>query len=213
MPRDRYVTDGSIESAYQPGSRGRVLANIAGISRVREMEQAESDALEALAFALLNEVAIEQRFTVDDLCTWHRRWLGGIYAWAGNFRQVNMGKGGFPFASAHLLPRLMAEFGRVQLAALTPCSGMDDRALVHALAVTHAELTLIHPFREGNGRLTRLLNTLMALQAGLPGLDFGGIRGRTKQAYIAAIQAALGRDYVALEEIFAAVVRRTRRNA
>ncbi len=37
------------------------------------------------------------------------------------------------------------------------------------MAVTHTELILVHPFREGNGRLTRLLNTLMALQAGLPG--------------------------------------------
>ena len=213
MTRDRYATYGSIESTYQPGSRGRVLANIAGISRVRDMEQAESDALESLTFALLDEVAIEQRFTVDDLCTWHRRWLGSLYPWAGNFRQVNVGKGGLQFASAHLLPRLMAEFGRVQLDALTPCVGMDDKALIHALALTHAELILIHPFREGNGRLTRLLNTLMAIQAGLPGLNFGGIRARKKQEYFAAIQAALGRNYMPLEGTFASIVLRTRRNA
>jgi len=35
-----------------------------------------------------------------------------------------------------------------------------------ALAEVHAELILIHPFREGNGRLARLLALLMALQAG-----------------------------------------------
>ncbi len=92
MPRDRYATDGSAESAYQPRSRGRVLANLAGITRVRDMQQAESEALEALTLALLDEVDAQQCFSVDDLCTWHRRWLGGIYAWAGDFRQVNMGK-------------------------------------------------------------------------------------------------------------------------
>ncbi len=32
----------------------------------------------------------------------------------------------------------------------------------------HEELVLIHPFREGNGRVARLLSTLMAFQAGLP---------------------------------------------
>ena len=64
---------------------------------------------------------------------------------------------------------------------------------MQALALTHAEFVLIHPFREGNGRLVRLLNTVMALQAGLPALDYGGIAGRGKRGYIAAIHAAQGR--------------------
>ena len=82
-----------------------------------------------------------------------------------------------------------------------------------ALAQTHAEFILIHPFREGNGRLARLLNTLMALQAGLPLLDFDGIRGAAKQRYIASIHAAQGHDYAPLERVFAAVLRRTQRVA
>ena len=213
MLRDRYATDGSIESAHQPRSHGRVLANLAGITRVRGMQQAESEALESLTLALLDEVDAEQCFTVDDLCTWHRRWMGGIYAWAGDFRRVNMGKDGFQFAASHRLPTLMAEYERESLAAFTPCSVMDDEALSHALAVTHAELILIHPFREGNGRLARLLNTLMAMQAGLPGLDYGGIRGRRKQDYIGAIHAALSRNYLPMEGIFRSVIARTRRNA
>lgn len=213
MPRDRYATDGSIESAHQPGSGGRVLANLAGITRVRDMEQAESESLEALTHALLDEVDQQQRFTVDDLCDWHRRWLGDLYAWAGDFRQVNMGKGGFQFASAHLIPKLMSDFERDALAAHTPCAGMDDERLIEALAITHAELILIHPFREGNGRLTRLLNSLMALQAGLPGLDYGGIRGLKKREYIGAIHAAVGQDHNPMRRIFASVLQRTRRNA
>lgn len=213
MPRDRYATDGSIESAHQPGSSGRVLVNLAGITRVRDIEQAESESLESLTQELLDEVDQQQRFTVDDLCNWHSRWVGDLYAWAGDFRQVNMGKGGFQFASAHLIPKLMQAFERDVLAAHTPCASMDDDRLIDALAITHAELILIHPFREGNGRLTRLLNTLMALQAGLPTLDYGGIRGRKKHEYISAIHAALGQDYAPLKRIFASVLKRTRRNA
>lgn len=50
---------------------------------------------------------------------------------------------------------------------------------------------------------------LMGLQAGLPTLDFGGIRGAKKRAYIAAIHTALGRDYAPMTEVFRIVIVRT----
>jgi Fic family protein len=70
---------------------------------------------------------------------------------------------------------------------------------------------LIHPFREGNGRLARLLNTVMAFQAGFPALDYGAIRGRKKREYIAAIHAAMDRNYAPMEAVFAAVLKRSER--
>lgn len=75
----------------------------------------------------------------------------------------------------------------------------------------HAELILVHPFREGNGRLARLLAMLMALQAGLPPLDFSPLAGRGKRAYIGGIHVAMGRDYEPLSAMFARVIARTRR--
>ena len=51
----------------------------------------------------------------------------------------------------------------------------------------------------------------MALQAGLPVLDFGGIRGRIRQRYIAAVHAGLDRNYAPMTEIFRAVIRRSLR--
>lgn len=208
----RYATHGT-EGQAQPGSRGRVLVNRPGIVRVRDMQVAETAALLQLTDDLLSEVTEGQRFTDNDLCTWHRRWLGGLYDWAGRHRQVNMSKDGFPFAAARLVPDLMTDYSRTVLAAHTPCAHMDDARLLQALARTHAEFILIHPFREGNGRLARLLNTMMALQAGLPLLDFDGIRGAAKRRYIAAIHAAQVNDYRPLEEVFAAVLRRTWRTA
>lgn len=59
--------------------------------------------------------------------------------------------------------------------------------------------------------LARVLNSLMAFQAGLPALDYGGIRGAKKREYIGAIHAALGRDYAPMETVFRAVIRRTLR--
>lgn len=91
---------------------------------------------------------------------------------------------------------------------------MDSRSdAAEALAVVHGELILIHPFREGNGRLARLVAMLMGLQAGMPPLDFSPLQGRSKRRYIAGIQAAMGDDYGVLKEIFGKVIDRTWKSA
>jgi cell filamentation protein len=51
----------------------------------------------------------------------------------------------------------------------------------------------------------------MALQADLPPLDFGGIRGPKRQGYLAAVRSGLDRDYEPMEQVFSAVIGRTRR--
>ena len=186
--------------------------NLAGIRSVREMARWESEALLAATDRLIDETAVEQRFTAEDVCRVHRLWLGKIYPWAGEYRQVNMEKDGFPFAAATQVPRLMHELERGPLQQFTPCRLETADEQAHALGVVHAELILVHPFREGNGRCARLLATLMALQAELPALDFGGIRGNEKRRYIAAIQAAMGRDYAPIAGIFRAVIARTLRS-
>jgi cell filamentation protein len=78
-----------------------------------------------------------------------------------------------------------------------------------ALAETHVELVLIHPFREGNGRFSRLLCVLMALQAGLPFLDFSAMGGDRKSEYFHAVQKGLDRDYSKMTSIFVEVIRNT----
>jgi cell filamentation protein len=209
MP-SRYDASG-IETEFEPGSRGRVLRNKLGIARVSAIQRAESEALLAVQEWALTQFSADRRFTVGDICGLHRQWLGGIYAWAGMYRGVNMMKGDFMFAAAAQVPRLMTEFERKELAMHTPCAGADRQRLVAALARTHAELVIIHPFREGNGRCARLLAWLMALQAGLPPLDFSPLAGRGKRGYIAAVHAAFNADYTPMEACFAAVIRRTLR--
>ena len=113
------------------------------------------------------------------------------------------------FAAAAQVPRLMEGFEAQELQQFTPCRTTDAEALAMALARTHAELVLIHPFREGNGRCARLLGWLMALQAGWPPLDFSPLAGRGKAVYFAAIQAALARDYAPLARCFSRVLART----
>ena len=201
------------EVEFEPGSRGRVLRNLLGITRVGDMNEAESQALELAQEAALDRYGPDHRFTADDICALHRLWLGPIYPWAGEYRSVNIGKAGFQFAHAPLIAGLMAELERGMLRRHTPCRDANDADVARALAEVHAELILVHPFREGNGRLARLLALLMALQAGLPPLDFSSLSGRGKRSYIAGLHAALGRDYAPLAAMFARVIERSRRHA
>jgi cell filamentation protein len=208
----RYEARG-IQAAFEPGSRGRVLRNWLGIKRVRDMAEAESQALQLAQEQAIERFTTDHRFSAKDICDLHRLWLEPIYAWAGEFRSVDLSKGDFRFANAAQIPRLMGELERAALVRFTPCKPQDVERLAEALAVVHAELILIHPFRDGNGRLARMLAMLMGLQAGLPPLDFSPMLDRGKRTYIAGIQAALRSDYGILTDLFAKTIDRTLRSA
>jgi hypothetical protein len=64
-------------------------------------------------------------------------------------------------------------------------------------------------FREGNGRIARLLALLMGLQAGLPPLDFSVIDGEKRESYFAAVRDGMDRNYAPMAAIFAEVIRRS----
>lgn len=165
-----------------------------GIQSAEDMDELELSLLVQLYEAVLVEELPDRQLIVDDLKNWHRRWLGNVYAWAGQERSVNMSKGGFPFAAAAQVPRLLVEFERQYLARWTPCGRLSDDELVQAIAEVHVEFILIHPFREGNGRLSRLLADVMAVQAGHAPLDYSGWDA-DKARYIGAIHAGVAGNY------------------
>jgi len=208
----RYDTSALIEDQYEPGSHGRVLKNLLRITSKREMSRMETRELFNTTEALIKTIRRDQRFTLETICNIHHMWMGSIYTWAGSYRQVNMSKGGFPFASPAFIPKLMIEFEQNVLFKYTPCRFNLREDIIHALAVVHVEFLLIHPFREGNGRLARLLSILMALQAGLPLLDFSGIKGKVKEKYFAAVRAGLDQNYQFMKQIFDDVISRSLRN-
>lgn len=209
MTPTRYDTDHLTETRFELGSRGRVLKNLLGIKRKREMDAIEAVKLSEATDWAIRHYSADYRFTAADISLLHKQWLGEVYPWAGDYRQVNIGKGGFTFAMAAQIPRLMGELERKVLATFTPCNFDYSEKVIEALTVTHCELVLIHPFRDGNGRVSRLLSTLMALQAGLPLLDFSGIKGKARQAYFLAAQASMGNDYEPMKKVFRAVLRRS----
>lgn len=210
MKKDgRYDISDLPEAQFEPGSNEQVLKNRLGIKSPKEMDDAEIRALEKALAELLGKYDEKHCFTVADIREIHRCWLGEIYEWAGEYRQVNVSKSEFPFAAAARVPDLMREFERNVLAQYTPCNFKDRASITRALAETHVELVLIHPFHEGNGRAARILSILMALQAGLPLLNFSSIAEEKKQEYFAAVQAGLDKNYGPMERLFAEIVERS----
>ncbi len=197
-------------SAIATARSERRLERKLGITDPSEMDDVELELLDQLTDVVIGEVAVDQRLMVADLYEWHRRWLGNVYEWAGRERSVNMGKDGFQFAVAGQIPRLMDILDKELLAVYTPCAGMADEPLVEAIAKVHIEFVLVHPFREGNGRLSRLIATVMAMQDGKPALDFSPL-DKDKSRYVSAIQVGLT-DYRPMKDLFRQVLRDSGKN-
>jgi len=206
---DRYDASFLPEAQFEPGSGKLALKNLLGIKRRRVMDEAESTALKTAIDKLLNMYDENHCFTAADIKTMHKVWLSEIYEWAGEYRQVNLSKEDFPFAAAKQIPKLMNEIESGSLSKHTPCNFKSSERVIQALAEVHIELILIHPFREGNGRVARILSTLMAFQAGLPMLNFRDITDKKRKEYFAAINSGLSRNYEPMERLFKKIIERS----
>ena len=82
--------------------------------------------------------------TVKGLQQIHAYLFGGLYDFAGQIRQVNIAKGGFQFAMAQYLPQTLANIEKM------PNNTFDE------IVDKYVEMNIAHPFREGNGRSTRI---------------------------------------------------------
>jgi len=135
----QYDASGLKEAQFDPGSRRRVLKNLLGVKTRREMDRVEQREQFRALEQLIELYGQDHRFTAADVCNIHRIWLGPIYVWAGQYRQVNLTKGDFPFAAARQVPRLMAGFERGPLRTFTPCRFGTTAKAVRAIAVVHTE--------------------------------------------------------------------------
>ncbi|HDS3817227.1 Fic/DOC family protein [Morganella morganii] len=182
------------EGKFAAGSGDDVLENKLQLSETNDINDAELVLLEKLYKIVFSTAFPAGKITVPLIKQWHRQWLGNIYDWAGQIRTVNISKDNFIFAPAGRIAGLLSQFEKEFLSKYTPCTGMTREQLTEAIAVVHTEFILIHPFREGNGRLSRLIADVMAVQSGLPPLDYSCWKQHPAH-YIAAIHAALNLNY------------------
>ena len=113
------------------------------ISKKKAVELFESGSLDKLApgrFASLQAI--------------HKALFKDIYDFAGELRTVNLAKGNFRFAPLMYLEAALANIDKM------PQSTFDE------IVEKYVEMNIAHPFREGNGRSTRLWLDQM-LKAGI----------------------------------------------
>jgi len=113
------------------------------ISKRKAVELFESGALDKL---------VPGRFT--SLQAIHKALFEDIYDFAGELRTVNLAKGNFRFAPLMYLEAALANIDKM------PQSTFDE------IIEKYVEMNIAHPFREGNGRSTRLWLDQM-LKAGI----------------------------------------------
>ena len=185
----KYAVTGS-EGEWQPGSNDQVLKNTLNIIDPEEMADVETDLLLKLYEHIFGR-DLPSHLTAEIIQTWHSWWLGNLYPWAGQLRSVNMSKPDINFAGAKYIPSLLSKFSSSHLEQYNNLPSYDDEKLFSYLAESHVEFILIHPFREGNGRISRLLIDVMATKAGFEPLDYT-LWDQHKAFYFKSIQA--GRD-------------------
>lgn len=200
----RYIVP-SIED-YEPNSDNQVLKNYLDVKSKEKMDLIEEQELERTELELSKIFSANHVFTAQDICNIHEFWLGNIYLFAGKYRTVILSKDDFMFAAPNMIPALMKKLEKEYLKKYTPCCHMEIEELVYSISTIHVELILIHPFREGNGRVARLLANLMTLQAGQPLLNFAAI-DQTRNFdgfhnYIKSIHAGFNGDYKPIQNIF-----------
>ena len=169
------------------------------MSRVLSFKSLCNKALQLYNYIFANEFSIEQ-LSFQDIMDWHRKWLKPIYSWAGNLRTVDMSKGDFRFAAAQFLSKQIKPFEREFLYSYGQLNAMDTETLISFLAKSHVDFILIHPFREGNGRISRLVMDVMATQAGYEPLDYS-LWDKHKNFYFGSIQAGVAGDYQHIERL------------
>ena len=83
-------------------------------------------------------------------------------------------------------------------------SQQGKKTLARSIGEAHAELLFLHPFREGNGRTSRLLAVMQLLQATGKLVSFKTFEyeGRVRLEYIRAVQEAGKTNYKPMVSLF-----------
>ena len=114
--------------------------------------------------------------TVKGLQQIHAYLFGGLYDFAGQIRSVNLAKGGFQFAMVQYLPQTLSSIEQMP----------EDT--FEQIMDKYVEMNIAHPFREGNGRSTRIWLDLILKKRLKKCIDWSLIN---KKEYLNAMQLSV----------------------
>lgn len=123
-----------------------VLENKLGIGNPQSLAQEEERLSKARARQLFEQGVLDtlEPGTFAALRTIHQYLFEEIYPFAGKLRTVNIAKGSFRFVPVLYLEAALESIDKM------PQSNMDE------IVEKYVEMNIAHPFREGNGRSTRI---------------------------------------------------------
>jgi cell filamentation protein len=117
--------------------------------------------------------------TFAGLADIHSYLFADIYDFAGKIRDVNIAKGNFRFAPLMYLQPSLKHIDAM------PQSSSDQ------IIEKYVEMNIAHPFREGNGRATRIWLDLMLKKAIKQVIDWNLV---DKEDYLSAMQRSVVKD-------------------
>lgn len=122
------------------------LENKLGITEAAELAREEEKISKAKALELFETGRLDtfEAGSFEGLAKIHQYLFEDIYDFAGKIRTVNIAKGSFRFAPVMYLEAALANIEKM------PQSGFDE------IVEKYVEMNIAHPFREGNGRSTRI---------------------------------------------------------
>ena len=138
------------------------------ISKKKAIELFESGYLDSLEPGTYMSLAQIHKYLFED-----------IYDFAGKLRTVNLAKGSFRFAPLMYLEAALANIDRM------PQSTFDE------IVEKYVEMNIAHPFREGNGRSTRIWLDLMLKKGIGKVVDWSRV---DKEDYLLAMERSPIRD-------------------
>lgn len=127
------------------------LENKLGIEDSAELAREEERISKKKALELFETGYLDslEAGTFDTLSKIHKYLFDEIYDFAGKIRVVNLAKGNFRFAPVIYLEEALKSIDKM------PQSDFDE------IVEKYVEMNIAHPFREGNGRSTRIWLDLM----------------------------------------------------
>ena len=109
----------------------------------------------------------------------HAYLFGNVYEFAGQVRDVNLAKGSFRFAPVMYLQQALEHISAM------PQQNFDQ------IVEKYGEMNVAHPFREGNGRATRIWLDLMLKKEIQQVIDWNAV---DKADYLSAMERSVVKD-------------------
>lgn len=138
------------------------------ISKKKAIELYDKDLLDGLEAGKFSALRFIHKYLFDD-----------IYVFAGEVRDVNIAKGGFRFAPVMYLDGALEHISNM------PQGTFDE------IIEKYVEMNIAHPFREGNGRATRIWLDLILKKELNKVIDWSKV---SKEDYLLAMERSPIKD-------------------